>query len=162
MQRDHAMVGDDDKIDRQMQRCKFRLKVADHRIDVVNGRPHLFSVRAIGVAGMVDVGIVKGDEVGAKLWRQLQPRYDLVHTFFIIQLVLELQIIRGAFAVNLGLGTGPEETGRSHALLLCQYPERRAAIQTAIGVGLRLCCSYRSGRAQDRQKLLATMPWCSG
>ena len=105
---------------------------------MMNRRPHLVGVRAIVVSGVVDVGIVKRDEMRSKIRRQLQPRDHLIDTLFIVELLVEAQIVRRAFALDLRLRARPEEARRAHSLLLCQHPKRRAAIPAAIAVGLDL------------------------
>src|SRR5260370_21820158 len=110
---------------------------------MMNSCPHLVGVRAIVVSGVVDIGIVEGDEMRSKLRRQLQPRDHLMHALFIVKLFVEVQVIRRPFALNLGLGARPEEARRPHSLLLCQHPQRRTAIPTAITVGLRLRVDIR-------------------
>src|ERR1700730_18865485 len=101
---------------------------------MMNSRPHLLGVRAIVVSGVVDIRIVESDEMRSKLRRQLQPGNYLIDARFIVELFVEVQVIRRTFALNLGLGARPEETRRPHSLLLCQHPQRRTAIPTAITI----------------------------
>src|SRR5271154_4162573 len=105
---------------------------------MMHGGSHLIGIRTVGVSRVVDVGIVERDEVRTKLRRQLQPRNHLIDALLIVELVVEVQVIRRTFALDLGLGARPEETRRPHALLLGQHPKRRTAIPTAVAVGLRL------------------------
>src|SRR6266478_4831505 len=110
---------------------------------MMNSGTHLVGVRTIVVSGVVDIGIVESDEMRSKLRRQLQPRNHLINALLIVELVIKVQVVRRTFTLYLGLRARPEETRRPHSLLLCQHPQRRTAIPTAITIGQRLRIDIR-------------------
>ena len=71
--------------------------------------------------------------MGAVGGGQTQPGENLVDACVLVDLVIEVQIVGGLIAGDLGLGTGPEETGSAHALAFGEAPQRRAAVPASIG-----------------------------
>ena len=103
-------------------------------------------LRAVGpvlVPGVIDVGIVKRDQVGALRRRQAQPGNHLIDALVIGKVIVEIQVIGGAAAVNLGLRAGPEEARAAHALLLRQHPQRRASVPAAVTLRRRIAVGIK-------------------
>ena len=71
---------------------------------------------------MVRLVVVEGDEVGALFGWEFEPCDDLVDALFVGEMVVELEVVAGADALNCGFGSGPEEAGGAHALLLGEHP----------------------------------------
>lgn len=88
------------------------------------------------MAGVIGVAVVESDEVRALRWRQLEPRDDLVDALFVVEGVVEVDVLVGPFAGDLGLGAGPEEGGGAHSVLLGQRPERSAAVPASVAICL--------------------------
>src|ERR1700758_1581585 len=105
-----------------MQRSNLRYKISDHSVHMMDSRSHLLGVRAINVPSVVDIGVIKSNEMRSEFRRQFQPRNDLIDALFIIELIVEAQIIRGTCSLNLSLRARPEEACRPHPLLLRQDP----------------------------------------
>ena len=59
----HAVVTDDDQVDGQVECIQRGVESADQGIYLEDGSLGFGSVRAVFVTGMVNVGVVEGDEV---------------------------------------------------------------------------------------------------
>ena len=134
--RDHAVVGDDDEVDRQFESAEARVEFAHDVVEVMDGGASLFGIGAEVVACVVCVGVVDGDEVRPLRRRQAEPLDDLIDSFAVIELIVEEHVVGGALAGDLCHGTGPEDGCCAHALLLGERPERRAAVPSTVGGGV--------------------------
>ena len=103
---------------------------------MADGGGGLRRVGAEFVAVVIDVGIIKSDEVGALLGRELEPGDHLIDARRIGKLIVEMKIVGRALAGDLSLRAGPEKTGGAHSLLLGKRPERDAAVPGAVEFGL--------------------------
>src|SRR6202034_2834653 len=96
------------------------------------------AVGPILMSGMVVVGVIEGDQVGPLCRRQLQPGDDLIDALFIGEVIVEMQVIRGAPTIDFSLRAGPEEASAPHALLFRQAPQWGASIPTAVAIRIRI------------------------
>src|SRR5271170_843729 len=69
LQRDHAVIGNDDDINGKMQQGYLGLEVSNHGIHMMNRRSHLVRIRSIGVPRMINIGVVESNEVWTKFRR---------------------------------------------------------------------------------------------
>src|ERR1700728_451005 len=74
--------------------------------------------------------------MGSPLGRKLQPPPHLLHALPMGKLGVVLHVIRWQRALNVRFGPGPEETRRTHSLLLRQHPQRSPAVPCPMGYGL--------------------------
>ena len=129
---------------------------------LVDMRHRSSGLRAVGpvlMPGVIDVGIVKRDQVGTLRRRQAQPGDDLIDALVIGKVIVEIQVIGGPAAINLGLRAGPEEAGAAHALLLRQHPQRRASVPASVALRGRIAVGVKLLARPDRR---TCWPRCRG
>src|SRR5581483_10600845 len=114
------------------------MQLSDQRIHMPDCLSNLRTAGAIIVSGMVYVRAVERNEVRTLVYRKLKPGDHLFNAPLIGKPVIEMQVIAWPHILDCGFRPRPEEAGRTHALFLSQYPERRAAIPAAIAVCLRI------------------------
>ena len=89
----HAVVGDDDEIDGQVEGVELGLELAHEVVDVEDGGADFGAVGAELVSAMVGLVVVEGDEVGALFGWELEPFDDLVDALFVGELGVEVQVV---------------------------------------------------------------------
>ena len=99
------------------------VELADQGVDFQHGGFGFGGVGTELVAGVVDVGVVEGDEVGAGGFGLLEPGEHLVDAGGFVYLVVEFEVVGGALIGDFGFRAGPEEAGGAHALAFREGPE---------------------------------------
>src|ERR1700734_1817918 len=89
----------------------------------------------------------------------MKPGQNLFDPLFIREFSVELQIVSGTNSLDVGLGPDPEETSRSHALLLRQHPERSSTVPGTVadGLGIMVAIDLLSSRIIKRVGYNAVM-----
>ena len=134
----HAVVGEDDEIDGEVEGVEAGVELTDEVVHVVDGVAGFGGVGCVFVGEVIDVVVVEGNEVGALVGRELEPVDDLVDALVVVEGVIELEVVGGALALDFGLGAGPEDAGGAHTLLLGEDPERGAGVPGSVAVPLGL------------------------
>ena len=69
----HAVIADDNQVDGHMQGIEAGMQFSNHRVDMFHGFGYLRTVGAVIMPGMIDIRVVKRDQMRTLIFRELKP-----------------------------------------------------------------------------------------